>query len=144
MSVIDLFKNVALFSGLSDSELKSVVEICARKSFPAGGVIIQQGDTGDELFIIQEGQVEIVIMGTQPERPVVVLGKGQILGEMSLLDFGFRSATARAAEPTVVQVIREADFSVLCERDHHIGYVVMRNLAADISFKLRHRHLAAM
>jgi hypothetical protein len=33
---------------------------------------------------------------------------------------------------------------LLCERDTHIGYVVMRNLAADISFKLRHQHLATM
>ena len=44
----------------------------------------------------------------------------------------------------VEQIIKEADFTALCERDTHIGYVVMRNMAADLSFKLRHRHLATM
>ena len=144
MSVVDLLKRSALFTGLSDDELASVAKICTRQEHPAGGVIIKQGDTGDEMYIIEQGQVEIVVMGTRPETPVVVLGNGQVFGEMSLLDFGFRSATARAAVPTMVQVIREDAFSSLCEQDHHIGFVVMRNLAADLSFKLRHRNLATM
>ncbi len=143
MSVNKLLRESALFSGLSDGELEAVVSTCVERSFDAGSIIIRQGDTGDEIFIIQEGQVEIVVMGPKPEI-LVVLGKGQILGEMSLLDFGYRSATARAAASTQVQVIKEADFTALCERDHHIGYVVMRNLAADLSFKLRHRNLATM
>jgi CRP-like cAMP-binding protein len=75
---------------------------------------------------------------------VVVLGKGQILGEMSLLDMGFRSATARTETAATLQVIKQADLTALCEQDYRIGYAVMRNLAADLSFKLRHRNLATM
>ncbi len=144
MTITHLFKSVALFSGLSENELAAIANICQEKSYPVGSVIIQQGETGDEMFFIQEGQVEIVLMGPKPERPLVVLGKGQILGEMSLLDFGYRSATVRTTEPTICQVIKQEDFTALCEQDNHIGYMVMRNLAADISFKLRHRHLATM
>ena len=144
MSLTSLIKRSALFSGLSDSEAEAVAAICVEKTFPAGSVLIQQGDTGDELFVIQEGQVEVIVMGPKPERPLVVLGKGQILGEMSLLDYGYRSATVRATEETVAQIIKEVDFTALCERDNHIGYVAMHNLAADLSFKLRHQHLATM
>jgi CRP-like cAMP-binding protein len=144
MSLTSLLKRSAIFSGLSDSEAEAVAAICQKQVYAPGSIIIQQGDTGDELFVIENGQVEIVLMGTMPERQVVVLGKGQVLGEMSLLDFGYRSATARATEETTVQVLREADFTALCERDYRIGYIVMRNLAADLSFKLRHRHLATM
>lgn len=142
MALLELLKRVALFDGLTQSELDKVAQLCTEKSYPTGGIIIQQGDTGDELYIIQEGQVEILVMGIKPERPVVVLGKGQILGEMSLLDEGFRSATGRAAAPTIVQSIRGDQFTQLTSQDHHIGYIVMRNLAADLSFKLRHRNLA--
>lgn len=144
MSLTSLLKRSALFSGLSDNEAEAVAAICIEKTFPAGSALIQQGDTGDELFIIQEGQVEVIVMGPKPERPLVVLGKGQILGEMSLLDYGYRSATVRATEETVVQIIKEVDFTALCERDNHIGYIAMHNLAADLSFKLRHQHLATM
>jgi CRP/FNR family transcriptional regulator, cyclic AMP receptor protein len=144
MPVTDLLQSVALFAGLTAQELEAVAGICVERHYPAGSTIIQQGDMGDEMYVIQSGQVDILLVGYRSERPVVVLGKGQILGEMSLVDHGYRSATARAAEPTAVQVLRQDDFTSLCERDTHIGYVVMRNLAADISFKLRHQHLATM
>jgi CRP-like cAMP-binding protein len=144
MSVTELLQSVALFSGLTTEELEEVAKICELRHYPAGSTIIQQGDTGDEMYVIEEGQVDILLVGYRSERPVVILGKGQILGEMSLVDHGYRSATARATEPTAVQVIRQEEFTLLCERDTHIGYVVMRNLAADISFKLRHQHLATM
>jgi CRP/FNR family cyclic AMP-dependent transcriptional regulator len=144
MSLTDLLQSVALFSGLTGEQLEAVARICQERRYPAGSTIIQQGDTGDEMYVIEAGQVDILLVGYRSERPVVVLGKGQILGEMSLVDHGYRSATARATEPTTVQVIRQEDFTSLCEQDNHIGYVVMRNLAADISFKLRHQHLATM
>ena len=144
MSLVKLLRSVALFSGLADDELASIAALCEKKTFPAGSTLVQQGATGDELYIIQDGQVEIVVIGPTPERPIVVLGKGQILGEMSLLDDGFRSATARATNLTTVQIIKGKSFIALCDQDHHIGYVVMHNLAADLSFKLRHRNLATM
>ena len=144
MSVTDLLRSVALFSGLTPDELEAVAQICEVRHYPTGSIIIRQGDIGDEMYVIEEGQVDILLVGYRSERPVVMLGKGQILGEMSLVDQGYRSATARATEPTTVQVIRQDEFILLCERDTHIGYVVMRNLAADISFKLRHQHLATM
>jgi CRP/FNR family cyclic AMP-dependent transcriptional regulator len=144
MSLTDLLQSVALFSGLTSKQLEAVARICQERHYPAGSTIIQQGDTGDEMYVIEAGQVDILLVGYTSERPVVVLGKGQILGEMSLVDQGYRSATARATEPTTVQVIKQGDFTSLCEQDTHIGYTVMRNLAADISFKLRHQHLATM
>ena len=145
MAITDLLRSVALFSGLHDRELEAVAGICQQKDFPAGSVIIKQGEMGHELYIIQKGQVDIVVMGgPAPETPVVVLGKGQIMGEMSLLDMGYRSATARAATPTTVQIVKRPEFIDLCDRDHYIGYQVMRNLAADLSFKLRQRNLATM
>jgi CRP-like cAMP-binding protein len=71
------------------------------------------------------------------------LGTGQIIGEMALVDRGPRSATVRAIHtPTIVQVIRHADFHQLCQENTQIGYTVMYNIAADLSFKLRHRNLS--
>ncbi len=144
MSVADLLKETALFSGLSDVGLGAVANLCVERSFPAGSIVLRQGDVGDEMYIIQDGQIEIVVVGRRPELRVVLLGKGQILGEMSLLDMGFRSATARAATAVTLQVIKQADFTALCVQDYRTGYVVMRNLAADLTFKLRHRNLASM
>jgi CRP/FNR family cyclic AMP-dependent transcriptional regulator len=144
MELTQVLLGVDLFEGLSDEELNKVARICTETRFHKGHVIAQEGSRGDELYIITGGFVEVLI-GERPvsqARVVVSLGVGQIIGEMALLDQGPRSATVRAtSDPTVVQVIHRDKFEELCEQDTHIGYVVMRNLAADLSFKLRHRNL---
>jgi len=61
---------------------------------------------------------------------------------MALIDYGPRSETVRALKnDTLVEVINRDDFSEVCQSNASIGYIVMRNLAADLSFKLRHRNL---
>ena len=78
-------------------------------------------------------------------RTLVVLGKGQVIGEMALIDQGYRSASVRAtSKGAKLYKIESEDFYKVCEENNHIGFVVMRNLAIDIAFKLRHRNLAEL
>jgi CRP/FNR family transcriptional regulator, cyclic AMP receptor protein len=144
MELRQVLQGVDLFEGLSNEQLDKVARICAEKRFRKDQVIAQEGTRGNEFFIITEGFVE-VILGERPvsqARVVVSLGIGQIIGEMALLDMGPRSATVRATtDPTVVQVIQRDGFEALCQQDTQIGYIVMRNMATDLSFKLRHRNL---
>ena len=61
---------------------------------------------------------------------------------MALIDLGKRSATVRCSrDNTILRSIQGEDFTALCEEDTAIGYVIMRNIAVDLSFKLRHRNL---
>jgi CRP-like cAMP-binding protein len=70
----------------------------------------------------------------------VYLGTGQVVGEMGLIDAGRRSAAAIAIEEgTTVYCIPGAALTALCERDTAVGYILMRNIAQDLSFKLRHQ-----
>lgn len=150
MDTIQLLKGVEVFDGLSDAELKRIAGICQEARYQKGDVITTQGEAGDEMFIIREGFVEISVgeaseAGPSPStspQALVSLGTGQVVGEMALVDHGPRSATARCVmdQTTVIAIKREA-FEQLCLSDHHLGMIVYRNLAADLSFKLRHRHL---
>lgn len=145
MELKKFLQSVDLFEGLTADELEEVAAICSDRSYQMGDIITRQGEVGDELYIITDGFVEVVLAETptNPIRVVVSLGSGQITGEMALLDQGPRSATVRAAsDPTTVQVIGREGFERLCNDKTHIGYIVMRNLAADLSFKLRHRNLS--
>lgn len=145
MELKKFLQSVDLFEGLTADELEEVAAICSDRSYRMGDIITRQGEVGDELYIITDGFVEVVLAETptNPIRVVVSLGSGQITGEMALLDQGPRSATVRAAsDPTTVQVIGREGFERLCNDKTHIGYIVMRNLAADLSFKLRHRNLS--
>ncbi len=140
-----VLKQAELFEGLSPEEFQALSNLCREKRFRANETITRQGAEGDSLFVVCEGFVEVSLSAIEPDtgpRAVVHLGRGQIFGEMALVDQGPRSATVRSiTDDTVVQVIDHEAFTALCEKFHHLGYVVMRNMAADLSFKLRHRNL---
>jgi CRP-like cAMP-binding protein len=141
MSPLEILRQVELLRGLSDPQLTQISQLCTMEHYPNGSVIFTQGSQADKLYIINTGQVEVAVRTQQGETyPAVYLGAGQVLGEMSLVDAGRRSASAIAAmDDTQVYVMRGADLTRLCEEDTLIGYVIMRNIAQDLSFKLRHR-----
>lgn len=145
MDLAKVLSQVELFDGLTAPELEQIAAICQERSYRAGEVVTHQGATGDELYVIWEGLVEVVHAGSpqDPEpRTMVNLGQGQVFGEMALVDFGPRSATVRVvSEAAKVQAIPREDFLRVCEQHHRVGFVVMRNIAADLSFKLRHQNL---
>ncbi|MEW6717761.1 MAG: cyclic nucleotide-binding domain-containing protein [Chloroflexota bacterium] len=144
MTVIETLKKVELFEGLDKAELQKVAKLCKERRLKRGEAIAVQGEPGNEMFIITEGFVEVVrhVTGDEEAQVVVNLGSGQIVGEMALVDHGPRSATVKAvSDPTVVQAIKRDDFDGLCEQNNHIGYIVMHNMAADLSFRIRHRYL---
>ncbi len=144
MALLDLLRAVGLFSGLTDDQLQRLIDISHQEHYNDADIIFRQGAEGDKLYLIREGQVEILIRRKphEQERSQVFLGRGQMFGEMALLDQGKRSATVRCSqEDTILHSISRDSFIDLCNSDTSIGYVMMRNLAMDLSFKLRHSNL---
>jgi CRP/FNR family cyclic AMP-dependent transcriptional regulator len=142
---IDLLKRVPLFAKLGQKELAQIANICTEEKVSPNELVIEQNTTGTEMYIIAVGSMDVFISGLDNSRSLVVLGKGQVIGEMALIDQGYRSASVRATngDATLYRVESE-DFYDLCEKNNHIGYIVMRNLAIDVAFKLRHRNLAEL
>ena len=140
MSIVPLLKKVDILNGLSESQLEKVAELCREQIRNVDEVIFKENDKSSELYLIQDGLVEITLSVPEPdaEKSIVTLGKGQIFGEIALVDEGPRSASARCiADGTRLWVAKRADFISLCERDTSIGFIVMRNIAADLSFRIR-------
>jgi EAL domain-containing protein (putative c-di-GMP-specific phosphodiesterase class I) len=69
-----------------------------RETFPAGEIIFKEGDPGDSAYLIEEGSVEVSVSSAQHTR----LGKGELFGEIALIDQQPRTATVRAIENTVL------------------------------------------
>lgn len=140
---IELLKRVPLFAKLGKEELAQIALICTEETVAPNELVIEQNTTGTELYIIAEGSMDVFISGLNNSRSLVVLGKGQVIGEMALIDQGYRSASVRSTNGDVVLYrVESDDFYELCEQNSRIGYIVMRNLAVDVAFKLRHRNLA--
>lgn len=150
MSVTELLQHSELFMGLSREQIEQIAALGHEVNCNAGDIIISEGAPSDEIYIICNGLVEVeVTRGVLPDVPgapqlssIVCLGVGQIFGEMALVDSGARSATVRCVQDgTVLYAIPNQKFRELLEKDHTIGFIVMRNIATDLSFKLRHRNL---
>ena len=145
-SVVEHLRRVEIFGGLSDEELLQVAALCKVRRVGAGQAVFNEGDDGEELYIIHEGCVRVSLNTRAPQggmapSTINMLYSGQSFGEMVLLGGATRSATVSAVDPCVLLVLKERDFASLCDRNPRIGYRVMRNMASDLSYKLRSSNL---
>lgn len=140
MSIIPLLNKVDILNGLSESQLEKLAKLFRGQTYDADEIIFKENDRSSELYVIQDGLVEITLSAPEPstEQSIVTLGKGQIFGEIALVDEGPRTASARCgADGTKLWLATREDFISLCEKDTSIGFIVMKNIAADLSFKFR-------
>jgi CRP/FNR family cyclic AMP-dependent transcriptional regulator len=145
MQRINILREVDIFQDLSESQLERVAQICDERVCDIGAVIFKENTASDELYIIADGMVDIrvdpSILGIPSQADpttITTLRRGQIFGEVALVDQGLRSASARCADNnTKLLVINRDDLISLCDQDFQMGYVLMRNIAADLSFKIR-------
>jgi CRP-like cAMP-binding protein len=143
MELVKLLRSNELFAGLNDTQVKTLAKVFQERTYSQGELVFSQGDVGDRLYLVREGFVAVVAETSAGEdKALVNLGPGQTVGEIALIDQGTRSATVRAiGDGTVMAWVDREAFERLCENDTAIGYRVMRNIAADLSFKLRHQTL---
>jgi CRP-like cAMP-binding protein len=150
MTIVDVLRRSELFSGLTQEQVKKIAALGEEEEYDKDDVIVREGETGDQVYLVREGMVKVLVsQGVIPDvpgpprmKPIVELGPGQSFGEMALLDQGPRSATVRSVQDrTRLYVIPRRALLDLCEAEPRIGYAVMRNIASDLSFKLRHRNL---
>ncbi len=138
----------SLFRGLGDEYLREVARIIRTEEVDAGTVIAAENESGNDLFLLADGVVDIskaltivtsrTEFGTRERSFVRLTGADHcFFGEMALLGNGERSATVRAVTRCRLLVIRAADFHALCGSHPRVGYIVMTNIAVMLSEHLR-------
>ena len=141
-----ILRRTDMFYDLSDEQLTMVADICSEKEYSLEEPIFEENTRGDKLYVIATGEVEIRLDTSliRPDgrkgKPVTVatLRRGQTFGEVTLVDQGLRTASARSASKSTRLIIIPSDSLIaLCEEYPEMGYRVMRNVAADLAFKIR-------
>jgi CRP/FNR family transcriptional regulator, cyclic AMP receptor protein len=125
---VELLRQVPLFSGLSTKELMSLSRLMDEVDLKPGTVIIREGNTGGEFFIVVDGTIEVRRNG----RLLARLGKGDYLGEIALIDHGPRTATAIVETPARVLVLASREFHSMLASDPRIENKILRTLAARV------------
>jgi CRP-like cAMP-binding protein len=148
---LDDLKRYSLFGGIMDKELALIRTLLKPEQFPPGHDIIHQGDRGDRLYFILEGEVEILVHeaenATRPDKRIAILGAGDTVGEMELIDIQPRTATVRALTQVHTVCLTNKDFFTIKKAHLETFTLIIMNLARDISRRLRvmdqeivHRH----
>ncbi len=141
MISLDDLKRYSLFGGIMDKELALIRTLLKPESFPPGHDIIIQGDRGDRLYFILEGEVEILVREaedpTKPMKRIAILGAGDTVGEMELIDIQPRTATVRALTQVHTVCLTNKDFFTIKKAHLETFTLIIMNLARDISRRLR-------
>lgn len=122
-----------LFRGLDEGDIYHLARLGRIRTAARGDCLGRRGESGDRLYIVVSGSFQALIDGREIGR----IGPGETAGEMALLDAEPRSADMVALEDAQVVEILRTDLVRLMDRRPRLGAVVMRNLATDLSQKLR-------
>jgi CRP/FNR family transcriptional regulator, cyclic AMP receptor protein len=146
ISQSDLFKKIFLFQDLEDNEIQQILQRTAPHNISAGAVIIREGETGDSLFIMCQGEVEItkaltlVLEEDTPREKVMIRLKaedGICFGEMALLENEARSANVTARSDCSLLELHQQEFLALVRENPQMGLKILLRLAQLLSRFLR-------
>jgi len=138
-----------LFDNLNDNQRELIASIGEVVALGAGAVLFAENAPSQEVYVILQGEVEILldpglvdVEGSVESVVIARLHAGQTVGEIALVDQGVRSATARAGAggAQLLRLERER-LMRLCDSYPELGYRLMRNVAADLSLKMRNADL---
>jgi CRP/FNR family transcriptional regulator, cyclic AMP receptor protein len=124
----ELIGGCPLFEGLGPDELAAVEAVAVEVDYPAGGVIVRQGEIGTGFFVIAEGGARVIRDGELLAR----LGPGNFFGELSVLDGGPRVAQVVADGPTRCLAIPSWDFEQLLRQQPGVALSVLRVVVARL------------
>lgn len=129
--------DLPLFRGLLADEVGRIVGAAEQRVYPAGKVIFRENDPGGDLLLIEDGVIEIRIGGEAGQTHIVTAGPGEIVGEVSMIDEGPRSADAVAiGEVRALYWSREALGRVFA-REPRLGYVLAANIGRIVATRIR-------
>ena len=134
---IGKLKRLFLFQNLSDQTLELVAKGMSKKKYSKGEVIFEEGSTGDSLYLISKGRVEVSIGGKKLRE----LESGNCFGEFALLNGEKRTATVKACDELVVCYTLSKDVFDTLFKDGNIREYMNKKMALrDTSIEIKDLH----
>jgi CRP/FNR family cyclic AMP-dependent transcriptional regulator len=127
-SYLESLRRVSLFSSCSNKDLEKIAKAGDEVTMAAGSLVVDQGQTGREAFVILKGSATVRRNG----KKVATLGPGSVVGELSLLDHGPRTASVVADTDCVMLVISQRQFLGVLDSIPALSHKMLATLAGRI------------
>jgi CRP/FNR family cyclic AMP-dependent transcriptional regulator len=129
-------RRVKILAGLSDAQLERLAQAMELQRLPQWSVVVKQGERGDTMYLILDGELRVRLMVGEKETILSTLGPGDFFGDMSLFDHGPRSADVVANVDSTVLKISAAKFEELAQQSPDLAapflMATVKTLAARI------------
>jgi HEAT repeat protein len=127
-----LLREVPMFSRLSPEDLEQIAEIAQEQLYSNGALICNEGEPGDTLFIIVDGNVEVIKKADRQETVIAMRGAGEFVGEMAILESAPRFASLKAhGDVRVLMIEGEAFTAILLDRPE-VAVSVLRHMSQRV------------
>jgi monovalent cation:H+ antiporter, CPA1 family len=118
----EIIRKVPFFAKLSTEQAKKIVPLLTSYTALADEVIVEQGVSGDSLFLIARGVVRVIVQTKEgATKELATLMAGDFFGEMALLHEIKRTATCKAITPCALYQLKRHVFEHICSEYHDIG-----------------------
>ena len=124
---VALLRRVGLFAETPDRALAGVAQVVTEVEFPAGATVMREGDLEDWLYVVVDGELEVVRADRR-----VSLGPGQVVGELAVLDPMPRSATVRATTDCLLFRLDKIAFDEVLGERPEVARGVIRELVGRL------------
>jgi hypothetical protein len=118
------------FSSLMEENAMSLGDL--GKVYQNGEVIVRQGETGDCMYVVQDGYVEVIFESEEQEVQLNILGKNEFFGEMAVFNKEVRTATVRALGPARVLTVDHKNLLRCIHEDPSLAYQLMEEMSKRI------------
>jgi CRP/FNR family cyclic AMP-dependent transcriptional regulator len=138
MEKLEVLQKSPLFEMLSQAELELLAELSRPRRYAGGEVVFEEGDLGDSLFVLMNGEVDVLHKDGKGEQQILTtLQPPEFFGEMSLIDKEFRSATVRAKRDATMLHLTAENLATF-RKNYKDGFVfLVINIARVLSNRLR-------
>ena len=129
----------SLFGGITEEQISSIKDFFVLEEFGENEFIEREGETGDRIYFIMEGQVEILKKITKSGNlsRIFMFSEGDVFGEMELIDVQPCAASVRTLKPTKVLTLSNKGLYSISKYNIKVFSLMILNLARDISRRLR-------
>jgi CRP-like cAMP-binding protein len=122
-------RSIPLFREATDEDLDNLALHLIERSFPKDAIIVDEGLTGDYMYVIRSGRVKVTKASDEGREQIMNLfSEGDFFGEMALLDNRPRSASVTTLEPTLLLALSRRDFLELLKNRSSLALCVIQEL----------------
>ena len=131
-------QNHNIFKDLIPQELDIIKKFLKMTEVDMGQVIFKQGSAAESMCLVLSGELEVMKAAKDGSQvKIAIVGDGQSVGEMALVDGMVRSATVKAALLTTIVVLKRSEFDEIMQQYPRIAAKLMKGIARHISINLR-------